>query len=363
MGGAKLERIFVRKAWYAVGWAEDLAPGQLLPATVMNEVIVLYRDTTGGIVALEDRCCHRAAPLSIGRIEGDALRCMYHGLKFAPDGRCIEIPGQERIPPQTRVRGYAAVEWKGWLWVWMDRPETADPALLPPVDAPDDPAWIFRREHIDYRAHYMLINDNLLDFSHLSYVHEKTFGDTSLFATTRPRIERMPRSLRIARWLRDVPRPATSLSAGAGRTDRWLSYDFHAPGTLILSSATYEAGTADRLGSEAPPGAMPFIEASRSCQVITPLTDGTSRYYFTNGPSVLTGSAAQADHAFRITLAAFDEDKAMIEAQSRTLLIDPYVKMVPVAADAALSQYRWMMKKLMEQEAAAAPAARDGAAA
>src|SRR6185369_2986965 len=63
-----------------------------LGVTHIDQPVALSRTAAGEIVALEDRCCHRFAPLSMGRLEGDELRCMYHGLKFASDGRCTEIP-------------------------------------------------------------------------------------------------------------------------------------------------------------------------------------------------------------------------------------------------------------------------------
>ncbi|WP_160382608.1 aromatic ring-hydroxylating dioxygenase subunit alpha [Pseudooceanicola pacificus] len=357
-----MERIFVKRAWYMVAWSDEIAAGDKHRVMVMNAPIVLYRDTAGRLVALEDRCCHRAAPLSIGRIEGDDLRCMYHGLKFDRTGRCIEIPGQDRIPPHACVRSYAVTEGGGWVWIWMDDPASADPDLIPPVRAVDDPAWIFRRGHLDYDANYMLINDNLLDFSHLSYVHENTFGDSPLFALTRPRISKLDRGVRISRWLRDMPMPRTSLKGGSGKTDRWMTYDFLVPGALLMTSGTYPAGTAERCGDQAPDGVDP-IEASCTCQLILPITDTTARYFFTNGPSSRTGSAEQAEHAMQLTLRAFDEDKEMIEAQSRTLSLDPYVKMVPVSADAALSMFRWKMNDLMKAEAEQAEPGTEGAVA
>src|SRR5215471_4453184 len=109
--------MFVRNCWYVAAWDYELKPGELIGRTIINEPVALYRASDGGLVAVEDRCCHRFAPLSKGRIEGDDLRCMYHGLKFDRTGRCIEIPGQETIPAKARVRRYAAVDRHSWVWV------------------------------------------------------------------------------------------------------------------------------------------------------------------------------------------------------------------------------------------------------
>ena len=95
--------MFLCNCWYVAGWSHDIVAGSLVSRTILGEPIVLYRKADGGVAALEDRCCHRMAPLTRGRIEGDDLRCMYHGLKFAPDGRCIEIPGQKLIPQLSLI--------------------------------------------------------------------------------------------------------------------------------------------------------------------------------------------------------------------------------------------------------------------
>jgi phenylpropionate dioxygenase-like ring-hydroxylating dioxygenase large terminal subunit len=84
---------FLRESWYVAARAVEVTR-QPLARTLLDEPVVLYRGEDGTAVALEDRCCHRHLPLSMGKLEGDRLRCGYHGLLFAPDGRCVEIPGQ-----------------------------------------------------------------------------------------------------------------------------------------------------------------------------------------------------------------------------------------------------------------------------
>ena len=109
--------MFLHNCWYVAGWSHDFSSERPVARTMLGEPIVLYRKADGGIAALADRCCHRLAPLSKGRIEGDDLRCMYHGLKFAPSGSCVEIPGQSVVPSHARVRAYPVVEQDCWVWV------------------------------------------------------------------------------------------------------------------------------------------------------------------------------------------------------------------------------------------------------
>src|SRR6266699_75547 len=133
--------MFLRNCWYMAGWSRDFTVGTLFGVTMLNDPIVIYRQANGSLAALRDRCCHRFAPLSRGRIEGDDLRCMYHGLKFAPSGKCVEVPGQDLIPPTAVIRSYPVVEQDCWVWLWMGDPALADPVLIPAALGHDDPGW------------------------------------------------------------------------------------------------------------------------------------------------------------------------------------------------------------------------------
>src|SRR5947209_4496925 len=97
---------YVRNCWYMIAWDHEVPREGLFARTVLNEGIVLYRTRDGRIVALRDRCCHRLAPLSKGRQEGDCVRCGYHGLLFDATGRCLEIAGSESVPEKARVPTY-----------------------------------------------------------------------------------------------------------------------------------------------------------------------------------------------------------------------------------------------------------------
>lgn len=349
-----MDGLLVRNAWYVACWDYTLDETGMFATRIANEPIVIYRGETGRLVALEDRCCHRAAPLSFGRREGDDLRCMYHGLKFAPDGQCIEIPGQERIPRHACVKAYAVVEKHSWIWVWMGDPAAADESFIPPATRLDDPAFMLKSGQIDYDANYLLIDDNLLDFSHLSYVHANTFGNSQQWALTRPEIINLDRGVRVRRWLRnEAPPRAAGAMDGHERVDRWSSYDFLVPGILLMDSGVYPPGTADASDDGPPREGIAPLQANRTCQAVTPLTDGTSRYFFSYGPTRATGSPELLERMFDMAKAAFGEDKAMIEAQQKTLAIDPHVKMMPVSADAALSRFRWLLGKMVKEEAPA----------
>ena len=93
--------------WYVAAWDHELIDGKLLARTILDQPVVLYKGDSGRAVALDDRCCHRGAKLSKGRLEGDDVRCMYHGLKFDPTGKCVQIPGQRRAKCRSRCSAFS----------------------------------------------------------------------------------------------------------------------------------------------------------------------------------------------------------------------------------------------------------------
>ncbi|MGP6010944.1 aromatic ring-hydroxylating dioxygenase subunit alpha [Pseudomonas aeruginosa] len=345
--------MYLHNCWYVAAWNYEIEPEGLLARTIINEPIVLFRKADGSIAALQDRCCHRSAPLSIGRKEGDAVRCMYHGLKFDSSGKCVEVPGQDSIPPQACVRSFPVVEQHSWIWVWMGDPAKADPALIPPAVALDDPNWIFRSGNIEYEANYQLVNDNLLDFSHLFFLHPESFGVGADWAHVRPKVTRLERGVRVERWLPNQPIPNHIKDVvDCSALDLWSYYDYMVPGVMVMRSYSFPQGTLERFNGQAPSGIEP-ITHDVTCQAITPSTDDTSRYFFSWAPNrgASAGCSEElADGMIAIARMAFEEDRQMIEAQARNLKLMPDAKQVPIAFDNALSQLRWVLDKLIKEE-------------
>jgi vanillate O-demethylase monooxygenase subunit len=346
--------MFVRNCWYVAGWDYELQPGALISRTIINEPVVLYRAADGSVVGLEDRCCHRHAPLSLGRIEGEDLRCMYHGLKFNRSGACIEIPGQDMIPATARVKSYPAVQKHSWIWVWMGDPVKADEALIPPAVGLDDPDWTLRSGHMDYEAGYQLINDNLTDFTHLSYVHANSFGATEAFARTRPNVEKLDRGIRVWRWIKDgLRKDAHTTVHRRAVGDHWQTYNYLAPGVLLMHTAICPEGTAARFGQGQPDlGQVNVLADNFTSQAVTPITDRTTRYFFSWGPRRAEGSDAMADAMLALANMAFGEDKAIIEAQQKVVDASPGIKPVLTSADVGPMLMRSVLERMIAAETA-----------
>ncbi len=221
----------LRDAWYVAAYTSELEEKGMISTTLLGEPIVIYGKTDGSPVALEDRCVHRLAPLSLGRVEGDNLRCMYHGMLFSAEGAALEIPGQDLIPKRACVRSYPVVERSGWLWVWPGNPERADAALIPPVVGMRHPDWFLHEGLLDYNCSSDPIITNLIDLGHLTWVHRESFGADEAWAETVPTTSPIERGVRVTRWLREIPPiPRLGKAADHERVDHWASFDFYAPG-------------------------------------------------------------------------------------------------------------------------------------
>jgi len=338
--------MFARECWYVAAWSHEVSAA-LFTRTLQGEPICMYRDSNGDVVALADRCAHRGAPLSMGRLEGDTVRCMYHGLKFDRGGQCIEVPGQERVPTRLCVRSYPVVEKNNWIWLWLGDAKNADTLQIPDTWSLDQAAeWPYKPGYYHYDAPHMLICDNLLDFSHIGYVHPTTLGGTENIAANRPTVSRLANGIRVERWLiNEVPAPFhTKVAQFAGKVDRWHFYDFLIPGVLIMHSGVQLTGTG------APEGHIHKALEFRSCQAITPETTSTSHYFYAVPRNFAVDNAAITNQISQDVVDAFEEDRVMIEAQARNLAHTNGWVMNPIAADSALSQFRALMGKKMDEE-------------
>jgi phenylpropionate dioxygenase-like ring-hydroxylating dioxygenase large terminal subunit len=343
---------YPRNAWYVACWVHDLNPDRPTALTILNELLVLWR-SDGQLIALEDRCAHRAAPLSLGRCEGASLRCMYHGYLFDSLGKAISIPGQTIIPPNARVRAFPVVERHSWVWIWMGDPARADEALIPPAVGLDDPDWILGSGQMDYDAEACLINANLLDFSHLSFVHPASFGSGAEFADDLPTWEVIEREMRHIRWIPDMTSPPGDRQL-PDKVDFYLEYDFLVPGILLMWTGHFVAGTAAGCRFGIPDYAAAIHGVARSCQAVTPIEPGKARYFFSVGPHREYGDEERRDRDLAIALMAFGEDKVMIEAQQRVLNRKPDHIVIPTAHDRAITMFNRLMDKIASEDSAIA---------
>ena len=348
--------MFLKNCWYMLGWSGDFNQDDMVTRKIMNDPLVIYRKLDGALVVLEDRCCHRLIALSVGKKEGDDVRCMYHGLKFGPDGQCNEIPGQERISSTVRVTSYPVAEKHSAAWVWMGDPALADKSLIPEIIGADNKDWstVSSQFEIEGSAEYLC--DNLLDLSHAVFVHEKTFGggdNKALMAmkkgeeSTR-KIVSSERGVKVSRWhLNRTSSPFTGNIA----SDDWVVQEFLAPGVFILKVQSYKVGLDDRYAVDdiiehGPPEEPIF--ARSTCQIVTPITEKTSSFYYNFAPWSKDSSNKQV--FFERLEKALYEDKNIVEEQQKTINLSEGREMMMLAMDKPVIRYNNIIKRLLDKE-------------
>ena len=337
--------MFLRDRWYAAALSEELA-GKPLARTILGEPVVLFRTEDGVAIALEDRCVHRQAPLSLGTVIGDTLRCGYHGLSFDRTGACVRVPGQRTIPPGARVRAYPVVERQGFAFIWMGDPAAADPATVYDFPYATRAGWRALYARLYAKCNYRLLIDNLMDLSHLAFAHATTIGSMGVAENVDMKVERDGDRVRVTRWMLDIaPAPAHVLATNDTRNvDRWQTIEFTPPGCVWLAVGSAVAGTGIRDGRR-----DGVLLDRHSLHLITPETQATAHYFW-----VMTNDTAQVDRTqerilYEQSLKAFNEDLAIIEGQQQRL--DSGRPTVDVNADAGVLQVRRVFDRLLDAQA------------
>jgi phenylpropionate dioxygenase-like ring-hydroxylating dioxygenase large terminal subunit len=343
--------VFLQNCWYMAGWSTDFSDDSIVPVTVLDQPIAVYRKRSGAFAALEDLCPHRLVPLSVGRKEQDDIRCMYHGLKFGPDGKCVEIPGQTHISNAVCVRSYPVVEKHGCVWIWMGLAKKVDEALIPAIIGPDDPKWSMQTSMLEIAANAGLIADNLLDLSHAPYVHEATFAGgnkeaaASLIAGELTReVTVIERGVHFERWHLNRQ---SSPYMGNTPADNFVVNDFSAPGVFMLTNRFYPLGVRDRHQGEI---LEDPILAVATCQMITPVTDQMSKFFY--GFAVWAKNPELKEKFFDLATVAFGEDKTIIEVQQSTMNRASDRKVMALGMDSAIVRYQSVMKRLLAEDQA-----------
>jgi len=337
--------LFLRNAWYVAEISSNVGAA-LKPVRILDEPIVLYRIQNGDPVALEDACVHRKFPLSMGKRIGDQIQCGYHGLTYDSRGLCTSVPGGGKIPDTARVRSYPVADRYGFLWIWMGLPAVADPSGIFAVEKWDDPQ-IGRTDpdSMTVACNYLYITDNLLDPSHVAWVHPSSFGGPSCEQT--PLVTNaLPEGMLVSRWMlnNEVAPFYAKFVRFHGRTDRQQHYEVRFPCHAIIRAVFAPAGTG------APEGRIhPDTFVMDSYNFMTPIDETATRYFWFQTRNFAPGDKAISEMFASSVRAAFNEDKVVLEAvqtgmaTTRTPHIDLVIDMGP-------TRFRRRLKQKIEAE-------------
>lgn len=320
---------FVRNAWYVACPSGDLTDDSLTARCITGIGLALYRDReSGAAVALRDRCPHRAFPLSKSTLRDGEIVCGYHGFRFGSDGRCTHIPSQANVPSTVRVRAFPVREDDGFVWVWTGDGDLAESAPLPTAWAPEPGAdWGVARGAMEMSASYVHLHENLLDLSHLSYLHGENFAGPD-YAETPCVFEETDEVIRSTRIVSPTTLPpifANPLKMMGKDASRRVISTFVSPGLSLTETQMRRLD----LGDDAPDHRI-IVQ-----HLVTPVTNIFVRYHFKIAVSFAHGALLETMAGQVRTI--FGQDKDGLEALTAVRLhdADPAPLEVSVRADRA----------------------------
>ena len=332
---------FLRNAWYQAAWSEEVTASSPLARTLLDIPLLLFRLGGDGVGALHDRCPHRFAPLSAGRIEGGTVTCGYHGLAFNANGDCVRNP-HGGITKAMHVRHFPAAERHKAVWVWFgDQP--ARPDDIPDLSFIDaTPAKATISSYMRVAANYRLLSDNILDLSHADYLHPGSLGGIMTGAKTT--ITTMGEKIRVV-WDAvncDAPPAYRAMVPPPTKADIWTEVLWSAPAVMVLGTVATPNGVRR----------TPMDEAY-TLHCMTPESATSSHYFMCStrrfrvddeGFSAMLRGALT--HAFE------QEDKPMLEKQQQRMGTDDLWSLKPVllGLDSAAVQARRILDNLIAKE-------------
>lgn len=337
----------VTNCWYVAAFSADVKEGALLARRLLGVNVVLYRDADGQARALRDRCAHRSFPLSKGKLDNGAIVCGYHGFRYDSAGKCIDVPSQpDRCPAGIAVRSYPVVELRPHVWIWMGDEALADPAQIPSAPWLQQSAqWTAGHGYLHADSNYVHLHENLLDLSHLTYLHENTFG-TPDYALAPFEIEVGETRFGVRRTVsptRLPPMYADPTGMHGVDAARIVSSAFVSPALhfteLILRNLS--AGEGQRRDFHL-----------KTAHILTPESQDTLHYHFTVARDFALDDVQMTQTLLQGVIDVFNEDVSALEIVSRVKRdeSDPDFYECSVPADRAGVSMRRYMKSLADTQ-------------
>jgi len=334
---------FLKNCWYVFGYGEEVTLDKFCHRTIADEPILIYRTEGGDVAALHDRCPHRFLPLHMGRQKDDLIECAYHGLRFDTQGECRGVEESGVNPKGACVRTYPVVERDTLLWVWIGEPAKADESIIPNFSFLSDPNRKVVGGYIYTKANYQLSIDNLMDLTHVQFVHE-TQQASEAFERATYEVEVDEDSV-TAHLTFPNGKPSPVMSAAAPEPDRPIDTHFFskwtAPAQIILTV------TGNNVGEIAP------LYESISVHIPTPETKDTCHYFFLNSRDYALDDEAVDEHIRTWQRRGFDEeDKPVLEQQQLALQGQDIeeLDLVGLRSDGGVLRVRRIIRQMLESQ-------------
>jgi vanillate O-demethylase monooxygenase subunit len=340
--------MFPKNTWYVAATPDEIAD-KPLGRTICGEKIVFYRGAEGKVVALEDFCPHRGAPLSLGFVRDGNLVCGYHGLEMGCEGKTVSMPLQ-RVGGFPCIRSYPAVERYGFIWVWPGDAKQADTALIHYCAWAEDPAWGYGGGLYHIKCDYRLMIDNLMDLTHETYVHSNSIGQKEIDETpVNTKVE--GETVVTNRFMDNIMAPPfwrmalrENGLADDVPVDRWQICRFTPPSHIMIEVGVAHAGKG---GYDAAPE---HKASSIVVDFITPETETSIWYFWGMARNFRPDDPALTARIREGQGKIFAEDQEMLERQQKNLLDNPQRKLLMLNIDAGGVQSRRLLDRMIAKE-------------
>ena len=342
--------MYLRNCWYVAGWSRDF-DRSLKPRMFLGENVVFYRKADGSPVALEDACPHRKLPLSMGALDGDTVVCGYHGLTFDCTGACTDSPTQRGMTPRRAVvKSYPVVDRYRLLWIWMGDPDRANPDEIFEIENFDSPDWgCTDGGLLPIACNYLWVADNLLDPSHVAWVHTTSFAGAG--TDDQPlQMDKTERGVIVSRWIYDQP-PSPyyrDLVKFDGNCDRKQHYEMCFPAIALNKSVYTPVGTG---GPDKAPVEKTYVNISYN--FMTPIDEDNTQYIWFQHRNTDPGDTEVSEKMNEGAKMAFLEDKAVLEAVHKGMA-EKATPNIDLGLDLGAKTFRMQLQRRIEAERAAA---------
>ena len=336
---------FIFNEWYIAAFAKEVSR-ELMARTILGKSLVFYRKEDGTPVALSNRCAHRSFPLAKSTLEGDTIVCGYHGLRYNEQGECVEVPSQSSCNGIS-IKNYALVEMGPVIWIWMGEASEADSATIPDMPMLGE-GWKTSEDYMDLKASYVYLHENLLDLTHLSFLHAKTFG-TPDYARADYDVEITDERMLLRRFVVPTTLPpvwAKPTGLHGPTSARITTSDFVSPALHIVHAQFYDTELAEDQRPD---------QGIKTAHIPTPATETETHYFVVHGRNFALGEDEVTDFMHEQLMAAFNEDVVGLQAQGELILAEAgeeYFEISLKSDSASVAMRRYLKRRADAEQAA-----------
>ena len=331
---------YPRKCWYVAATSDEIGAPPL-GRRLLGEEVVLWRSGNGHVNAFENRCAHRAFPLSHSTVQGDQLVCGYHGCTYDTDGKCVYTPAQPQVPTGMRVRVFPVLEQPPFIWIWLGPPAAAAGSQPPHMRWINDPGWATFASTWQVNANYMMVHEHYLDFSYAPILHRRDVPEEISSMPAFNDVEVTETTVSYTRLLPDAQ--LTDWEADATGLDRGLTYKRRESGTFVSPAVHRQYWEITAADGE-------FYTTTRT-HAITPETETSTHVFMQGSRDYRLDSDAVTARLASFLAEVSQRDTAILEMASNHSGYDGWRGGVEFQADAAALRARRIVGVMLAKEA------------